>query len=171
MSRQILRYCLVATSLFLMVACHPEGCYGPKPFGYNTKGVETTNLFGLYILDEAHASFLDSKGFTNHSGSIWLRSDMTFEFSKIPCLMCFTIQGGVYSSTTGKWRVAQQNRIWVLEFFDADHQKQCCQYASFTLPIFGESPPHGIELAMNHDIGMWIKLKKAATNSVQNSHP
>jgi hypothetical protein len=170
MNQRLVKYCPVALLLVLMVSCHPEGCYGPKSFCYNTKGLATSNLFGIYTLDEAHALLLASKGFTNYSGSILLRPDMTFQFSEIPCIMCSTIEGGVYSSATGKWRVAKQNAIWVLEIYDTDYQKMCCRYASFTLPILGESPPYGIELTINHDTGMWIKLKKRG-NAEQNSNP
>ena len=148
-----------------MVSC------GPKSVGYNTTGVIASNLFGIYTLDEDYAYLLNSKGFTNYSGSVVLKPDMTFQFSKIPCIMCPKIEGGVYSSATGKWRIVKRNAIWALEIYDMDFQTMCCRYALFSFPILGESPPYGIELAFNEDTGLWVKLKKSRIKPESNSHP
>jgi hypothetical protein len=141
--------------LLLMASCHPEGCYGPKAFGYNTKGVAASNLFGVYTFDGASGPILDRIGFTNHSGSIELKPDMTFMFSKIPCIA----QKGVYSSTSGKWRIVPNNAIWEIEFYDGAGFNSIGGYSSLSLPILGGSPPYGIELAINHNEGYYVRLQ------------
>ena len=148
----------MALPLSLMASCHPEGCYGPRSFGYNTKGVAVSNLFGTYTFDGVNASVLDRNGFTNRSGSIQLKSDMTFVCSEIPCIMN-TPKRGVYFSTAGKWRIVQNAAIWEVELYDVDFTTMA-GYAALSFPILGESPPHGLELAINHGEGYWIRFQR-----------
>lgn len=143
----------------LMVSCHPEGCYGPKSFGYNTTGVAASNLFGTYVFDGTNSSVLDAKGFTNHAGFIQLRPDMTFVFSNVPFIMNVP-QNGVYVSTTGKWRSVQTAAIWSVEIYDVDF-KTMGGYACLTFPVLGEHRPYGIELAVNHSEGYYIRYRKS----------
>jgi hypothetical protein len=145
--------------LVLFASCHPEGCYGPESFGYNTKGVGVSNLFGTYVFDGTNGALLDKKGFTNHSGSIQLQPDMTFVFSNVPFIMNLP-QPGAYVSTTGKWRAVHTKAIWSLEVYDVDF-KSMGGYASLTFPILGENPPHGIELAINHSEGYYIRYRRS----------
>src|SRR3954468_14422715 len=133
----------IALLLTLVISCHPEGCYGPKSFGYNTKGVAISNLFGTYTFDGTNASVLDRNGFTNRSDYIQLKSDMTFVCSEIPCIM-YLPKKGVYFSTAGKWRIVQSAEIWELELYDLDSGSMA-GYSNLSFPILGESPPHGIE--------------------------
>ena len=159
MSRTRFRLLPTLLLLGLMVSCNPEGCYGPKSFGYNTKGVATSNLFGTYIFDGTNASVLDTKGFTDHSGSIQLKPDMTFVFSNVPFIMNLP-QSGVYVSTTGKWRTVQTEAIQSVEVYDVDF-KSMGGYASLTFPILGEHPPHGLQLAINHSEGYYIRYRRS----------
>jgi hypothetical protein len=149
---------LMAGFLSLFVACHPEGLYGPKAFGYNTTGVVVSNLFGTYVFDGANPALLDQMGFTNHSGSIQLKPDMTFVFSQVPFVMNVP-QSGVYASTTGKWRVIQTEAIWSVEVYDV-HDMSMGGYASLEFPILGEKPTYGIELAINHSEGYYIRYRR-----------
>ena len=66
-----------------------------------------------------------------------------------------------YSSASGKWRVVPENAIWVVEVYDVDFEK-FCGYTALKLPIIGDSPPHGIELVVNHDEGYYVRLKRRA---------
>jgi len=143
--------------LSLFVSCHPDGCYGPESFGYNTKGVAVSNLFGTYVFDGANTSVLNKKGFTNHSGSIQLKPDMTFVFSEVPFIMNVP-QSGVYVSISGKWRAVQTKATWAVEVYDVDF-KSMGGYGALTFPILGEHPPHGIELAINHAEGYYIRYR------------
>lgn len=160
MNRTFLKRLPTALLLVLLVSCHPEGCYGPKAFGYNTKGVTVSNLFGIYTFDSGNGAVLDAKGFTNHSGYVELKSDMTFVFSEMPCIVSFP-KKGVYSSTTGRWKIIPHNAIWEIEFYDGVGLNSICGYYVLDLPILGESPPHGIELAINHNEGYYIRLQKS----------
>jgi hypothetical protein len=169
MRRNLPRILTVALLLTLIVSCHPEGCYGPKAFGYNTKGVAASNLFGIYTFDGFNASVLDKKGFTNHSGYIQLKSDMTFVFSEIPCIMNVP-RSGVYFSTAGKWRIVPSNAIWEVEVYDVDSTKMG-GYATLAFPIVGESPPHGIELAINDSEGYWIRFQRNRKSPSADSPP
>src|SRR5439155_17997305 len=159
MIRTSLKIFPVALLLVLLVSCHPEGCYGPKSFGYNTKGVVISNLFGTYTFDGTNASVLDRNGFTNRSGYIQFKSDMTFECSEIPCIMDIP-KKGVYFSTAGKWRVVRSGAIWEVELYDVDFTSMAGCYVALSFPILGESPPHGIELAINHGEGYWIRFQR-----------
>ncbi|MCD6048945.1 MAG: hypothetical protein K0Q55_348, partial [Verrucomicrobia bacterium] len=76
MTRQHLKLLPTLVLLLFVAACHPEGCYGPKAFNYNTMPMVTSNLFGAYTLDVPHAT-LEKYGFTNYTGSIRLKPDMT----------------------------------------------------------------------------------------------
>ncbi len=146
--------------LFFIVSCHPEGCYGPKAFGYNTQGVVASNLFGIYTFDGANASALNAKGFTNGAGYIELKSDMTFVFSEIPSVV-HVPQKGVYFSTTGKWRIIPHNAIWEVEFYDGVGLNSIGGFSVLSLPILGETPPHGMQLAIKHGEGYYIRLQRS----------
>lgn len=51
MTRANFRVLLTTILMLLMVSCHPEGCYGPRAFNYNTTGVAVSNLVGNYTFD------------------------------------------------------------------------------------------------------------------------
>src|SRR4051812_1763699 len=118
MKEILLKILPTAFLLSLLVSCSPAGCYGPRAFGYNTKGVTTSNLFGTYSFDGTNPSVLDRKGFTNHSGIIRLNSDMTFVCSNLPSIMDAFNQP-VYFSTTGKWRIVPEGATWDVQCYDA----------------------------------------------------
>jgi hypothetical protein len=150
MPRTCLKLLSTVLLLGLIVSCHPEGCYGPQSFGYNTADVVVSNLFGNYVFDG-----------TNSSGSIQLRPDMTFVFSNVPLVMVYPPQNDVYVSTTGKWRTVQTKAVWSVEIYDLDF-KSMRGYASLTFPILGEQPPHGLELAINHAEGHYIRYRRSS---------
>lgn len=146
-----------------MTGCHPEGLYGPNAFGYNTQGVTNSNLFGTYSFDGTNAQVLSAQGFTNLSGFIELKPNMTFVFSNVPSVMAYP-KTNLYYSTTGNWRVVQEKAIWVLEVYNIPFGTMS-GYVGFTFPILGETSPHGIELTISHDEGYWIRFSKSQTNN------
>lgn len=156
MSRFCLRL-LTAFVMLLMVSCHPEGCYGPRAFDYNTKGVAIADLAGTYSFDGTNASVLNKHGFTNHSGFISLKPDMTFICSNVPGISGIP-NPGVYLSSTGKWRTVKTAAIWEVELYDGDFTGMAG--STLTCPVLGESPPHGIELMINHDEGYWLRYRR-----------
>jgi hypothetical protein len=139
--------------LVLMASCTPAGCYGPKAFGYNTQGVAVSNLFGIYRFDGTNASILNQNGFTNHAGYIELRSDMTCVLSNVP-RMWLNPAASVYVSGTWKWKPMKpvhEGGAWELEILAPSSDGLGPDNLSF--PILNESPPHGIEIDINHNLG------------------
>ncbi len=92
-------------------------------------------------------------------GTCNVRPDMTFVFSDVPFVMSVP-RSGVYVSTTGKWRTIQTEAIWSVEVYDVDF-KSMGGYGSLTFPILGEHPPHGLQLAINHAEGYWIRYRRS----------
>jgi hypothetical protein len=158
MTRASLKILSTAAFVILFAACHPEGCYGPKAFDYNTNGTTASNLVGTYQIDTPSVSVLQRKGFADRSGRLELKSDMTFVLSNIPCVWKFPL-AEAYASARGKWRIAKHKAIWVIEIYDYDFSKMC-GFASLTFPILRDNPPHGIELSINHDEGYYIRLER-----------
>jgi hypothetical protein len=144
-------------SLLLLVACHPEGCYSTSSFGYNTDGVVISNLVGVYTFNTNQARTLTYLGYTNHSGYVELRADMTFVCTNIPRVMGIP-QSGEYLWSTGKWRVVKVG-IWNVEIYDLNFDGMD-GYSSLDWPVIGDAPPHGLELTINHDEGYWIRLER-----------
>lgn len=159
MTRASLKVLPTAILLVLMVSCHPEGCYGPRAFNYNTTRVAVSNLVGTYTFDGTNASVLNRYGFTNHSGFISLKSDMTFVCSNVPCIVGIP-KPGIYSSSTGKWRAVKTAAIWEVEMYDGDSDG-IAGFSTLRLPVLSESPPHGIELTINHDDGYWVRYRRS----------
>ena len=159
MSRTCLRVLPTALLLLLMVSCHPEGCYGPRAFDYNTKGVTVANLVGTYTFDGTNATVLNKLGYTNHSGFISLKPNMTFVCSNVPCVTGIP-KPGVYLSSTGKWRTVKTTAIWEVELYDGDFMGMAGHIA-LTCSVLGESPPHGIELTINHAEGYWLRYRRS----------
>jgi hypothetical protein len=159
MVRSTLKTLLGLCLLLLLVSCHPAGCYGPKAFGYNTKGVAAANLVGAYTFDAKNAATLGRLGFTNHSGSITLRQDMTFVCSNLPCVEAIPKPGG-YSSWTGKWRLTQEGLVWNVGLYDEDFGGAPGLHG-LTLAVLGDHPPHGLQLYINEDAGYWVRLRRA----------
>lgn len=157
MPRTALKILPTVLLVLLLVSCHPEGCYGPRAFGYNTKGVAVSNLVGTYTFEETNV--LNQLGFTNDSGSITLKSDMTFVCSNLPSVAGIP-QQGVYSSWTGKWKPLKEHAIWKVKFYDEDRSSTGHLHV-LDLPVLGESPPHGIELSIDHDRGYWVRLRRS----------
>jgi hypothetical protein len=157
MTRATLRALLTAIFLLLMASCDPAGCYGPRAFNYNTTGVAVSNLVGTYTFDGTNAAVLSRYGFTNHSGVIRLLPDMTFAFSNVPCIVGLP-KPGVYSSSGGKWRAVKTAGIWEVELYDADPEG-IAGFSTLSLPVLGSSPPHGLELTINHDEGYWVRYR------------
>ena len=156
MPRSILKILSTVFLLLLLASCSPEGCYGPKAYGYNTKGVVVSNLVGTYTFDDTNV--LKRLGFTNYSGFITLKPDMTFVCSNVPSVACIP-QPGIYSSNwSGKWKLVTVHAIWAVKFYDEDGTGHC---SSLDLPVLGESAPHGIQLTINSDEGYWVRLHRS----------
>lgn len=142
-----------------MPACHPEGCYGPKAFNYSTNPVAITNLFGTYVFDGTNAAVLKQNSFTNFSGTIRLNSDRTFTCSDIPCIL-YPVKPGEYFSASGKWRVIQNEAICEVELYDLD-SGSLNGYSAYSFPILNETPPHGLQLTINHNEGYYIRYRRS----------
>lgn len=158
MTRQHLKLLPTLVLLLLVAACHPEGCYGPKAFDYNTKPVVTSDLFGSYTLDGPHV-ILEKYAFTNYTGSIQLKPDMTFVCSDIPSIF-YPPKPGVYFSSTGQWEVVHNGNIWEVKLHSPSADS-LAGFGSLTLPILNEAPPHGLELTINHDEGYFIRYRRS----------
>src|SRR5687767_4031047 len=99
--------------LFLVfAACHPEACYGPKSFDYNTGGTRAADLVGKYSLDSSSQMILKQKGIADVSGYVELRSDMTFAFVNLPCAWNFPELTG-RASASGRWKLVKKESVWV----------------------------------------------------------
>jgi len=159
MTRTSLKLLPIAILLLMMVSCHPAGCYGPRAFNYNTSGLTASNLVGTYTFDGTNASALIKHGFTNHSGFISLKPDMTFVCSNVPCVVGIP-KPGVYLSSTGKWRIVKTAAIWEVELFDGGFDAMSGLVA-LSFPVLGKFPPHGIELTINHDEGYWVRYRRS----------
>jgi hypothetical protein len=159
MIRAKLKVLPTAILLLLMVSCHPEGCYGPRAFNYNTTTVAVSDLVGTYTFDGTNASVLNRLGFTNHSGFISLQPDLTFVCSNVPCVVGIP-KPGVYLSSTGKWRTVKRSAIWEVELYDGDFDGRA-GFVALSFPVVGESPPYGIQLTINHDEGYWVRYRRS----------
>jgi hypothetical protein len=113
MPRSIPKILSAVFPLLLLASCSPAVCYGPKAFGYNAKGVVASNLVGTYSFDDTNV--LNHLGFTNYSGFITLKPDMTFVSSSVPWV-AGTSRPGVYSTNwSGKWKPANVHGVWVVK--------------------------------------------------------
>ena len=148
---------VVAVGLLGFVACHPAGCYGPKAFDYNTGGVTASNLAGVYRLDDLSRDALRKGGFNELSGHVELKSDMTFHFVNVPCAWNFPKAEG-YASAKGRWRLVKSGAIWEVEIYDYPFEEMC-GYVALKFPVLRESPPHGLQLHIDHDSGYWVRVE------------
>jgi hypothetical protein len=73
-------------------------------------------------------------------------------------------RSGVYFSTAGKWRIVPSDAIWEVEVYNVDSNKMG-GYATLAFPIIGESPPHGIELAISDGEGYWIRFQRKSPSA------
>ena len=46
-----------------------------------------------------------------------------------------------------------------MEVYDSNFE-DFCGFTTLKLPIIGDSPPHGIELVVNHDEGYYVRLER-----------
>jgi hypothetical protein len=151
MKRSTQGICLVSSFLLLLVACHPEGCYSPESFGYNTTNtLAPSNLFGLYKFDGRNASKLARDG-----GKIWLKPDMTVEFSDLPVVN--PPEPIKYDSGKGSWKLAKQGVIWEVELYDLNLTTSN-GYSIHHFPVVGTSYPYSLEAIISHDEGYWIRF-------------
>ena len=160
MPRAFYRVLPTASLLLLMASCHPEGCYGPRAFDYNTTGVAVSNLVGTYTFDGTNAAILTRKGFPNHSGFISLRPDMTFGCSNVPNMVGIPKPGVYLSSSSGSWRVTKSRVIWEVELTDGDFEGMA-GWSLLRFPVVGERAPYGIELMIDHDEGYWLRYRRS----------
>lgn len=159
MNRNYLKLLPTLLLLTMMVACQPAGCFGPKAFNYVTLPVTASNLFGGYSFDGTNVHILKQNGFTNYSGSIRLNTDMTFTCTDLPCILN-PIQPGQYFSATGKWRIIPNGAISEVEFYEMN-SGSFNGNAIYTMPVLNETPPHGLELTINHSAGYYIRYRRS----------
>jgi hypothetical protein len=144
----------------LMVSCHPDGCYGPRAYNYNTQGTTPAALVGTYRLGKDNGGTQQER--IEDDGFIHLKPDMTFESVQI---LERNGSGGISTTAlstpvVGRWRIIKTNAIWEVELLRQTANGEFSPWKQF--PIIGQKPPHEIELFIDHDRGEWIRYHRDA---------